>query len=122
MTLIDSFFYIADLSHTQDEVYARLRLNTEHPVYAGHFPDQPVFPGALMVQTISEILGRALGAGFQISRADSIKFLTVLDPKQHPEIELAINYTEVQQGIMIDARLFAGAVIFFKLKAALKSA
>ena len=122
MNLTGNFFSINDLSQSDGLVKAMLLLVDDHPIYSGHFPGHPVFPGALMMQTILEIFGEARKTNLYLQTAESIKFLTVLDPREHKQIEVEIKYSVVGENLLTDARLFAGPVIFFKLKAVLKSA
>lgn len=65
-----------------------VELSPEHPAFAGHFPGQPVFPGAALVALVaSEIRGAwpDLNALEQLSR---IRFMRALLPGDRLEISL----------------------------------
>ena len=71
---------------------AVLVLNTAHPIFAGHFPGQPVVPGACQLQMVQELLSHSLGGKYRLRQADQLKFLTPIDPRQHPRIEATLRY------------------------------
>jgi 3-hydroxyacyl-[acyl-carrier-protein] dehydratase len=50
MRLLDSAVWIDD----GDRLLARQRIPLEHPVLNGHFPDWPVWPGALLIEAMAQ--------------------------------------------------------------------
>ena len=105
-------------------------LNATHPIFMGHFPDQPVVPGACQLQMVQELLSHALGGEYRLLQADQLKFLTPIDPRQHPRIEATLRYAptgprtgpadNAQTGsalgdaLQVTATLSAGETIFLK--------
>ena len=79
----------------------------------------PVVPGVCMVQIILEIMETVAGRPVGLAQADSIKFLAMMNPNENKEVDVLINYVEEQGRFLINANLFTGSVIFFKLKGAL---
>jgi hypothetical protein len=63
-----------------------------------------------------------IGHDLKITAAENMKFLSVINPDQNVDIEAAINYTEEEDKVSINATLFAGTTTFFKLKATLQAA
>lgn len=45
----------------EDRLAFRVRLDAAHPVYAGHFPGNPVLPGVCTLQIVRECLERGTG-------------------------------------------------------------
>jgi 3-hydroxyacyl-[acyl-carrier-protein] dehydratase len=92
--LSDNFFSIPDL-HFEDENpdkgSAKLTLNPAHEIFRGHFPGNPVVPGVCIVQMIKETLSQHFKKDLIMVRADEIKFLNIIDPNAHPDIELDIK-------------------------------
>jgi hypothetical protein len=53
--------------------------------------------------------------------ADNIKFLAVLVPSQHDRVDFSLAYEGDMSGLItIHASLFAGTLVFFKMKATLR--
>lgn len=118
--LHDNFFRIIKRDHQPGVITATLSVNKDHDILKGHFPGQPVVPGVCMMQMVREVLERNLEKSLRLSSADNMKFLSVLDPNRVGDIETSIAYSVSDKNISINASLFSGSTIFFKLKAALE--
>jgi len=120
MTLRDDFFSILQKETSPNSVLAKIEINERHKIFEGHFPGKPVLPGVCMVQIILEIMQVVIGKPVRLTESDTIKFLSMVSPTENKEIDASINY-EVEPGrFLINASLFSGQVIFFKLKGVLK--
>ena len=98
---------------------AVLVLNAAHPIFAGHFPGQPVMPGACQLQIVQELLSHVLASEYRLRQADQLKFLTPIDPRQHPRIEATLRYATpraeaLAEALQVTATLSAGETIFLK--------
>jgi 3-hydroxyacyl-[acyl-carrier-protein] dehydratase len=94
-----------------------LKLNAHHPIFKGHFPGQPVVPGVCMLQIVKELVEMAVGGPVQLSKANELKFLTVIDPLQNDLINAEMNYSTDANGFTaVVARFFCGDTSFFKFK------
>lgn len=99
---------------------ATLRLNTEHPIFKGHFPDRPVLPGACQLQMIRELLCHITAKTYRLQKAATIKFITPIDPRQSGTIRLNLQYEEEKHGgeknttLPVTATLIAGEVVCLK--------
>jgi 3-hydroxyacyl-[acyl-carrier-protein] dehydratase len=120
MKLLDDFYSIVQQAPAAGSVSARIAINKHHRILEGHFPGLPIVPGVCMMQIVLEMVELNTGKQVSLIAADTMKFLSVINPDQNKEIDVAINYTEDSGQILITANLFAGAVTFFKLKATLK--
>ena len=116
MTLLNDFFFILHQETSPDSMKARITINEHHKIFEGHFPGKPVVPGVCMVQIILEIVAAVVGRPVRLTESDTIKFLTVMSPKENKEIDVWINYVTESGRVSINASLFSGPVIFFKLK------
>jgi 3-hydroxyacyl-[acyl-carrier-protein] dehydratase len=119
--LLNDFFYIKKIKSEGSFLNGALLINKEHKIFEGHFPSIPIVPGVCMMQMVKEIMEHHLGRKVLLRSGDNVKFLSVINPREHSEIEMAIQYEESHDGIKLNASLFAGATIFFKLKAVIQS-
>ncbi len=97
-------------------VRTTLELNAAHPIFAGHFPDQPILPGVCMMQIVKEILEEVIGAPTRLMKASEMKFLAVINPNENPSVELELVYTAIEDTIKVDATIYNATVKFFKFK------
>lgn len=114
--LSNDLFFIRGLNSQPAIINTSIELNPQHKIFEGHFPGQPVLPGVCMIQIIKEVLALALGYQLQLKSSDHIKFLSMVDPRQSPVLELAINYTLNGDAVSVTATLTRDVVICLKMK------
>jgi len=122
MILLNDFYSITKSESSAGSVKANIMINKGHRIFEGHFPGLPVVPGVCMVQIAKEILETSVNKELKLETADNIKFLSVIDPRQHGEVLATIDYTEANGVYSISATLFADQLIFLKLRATLRTA
>ena len=57
-----------------------LRMNAEHPVYAGHFPGSPVTPGVLTMQMIRECADMKTGRNLRFKSIKNCRLAATVHP------------------------------------------
>ncbi len=121
--LLDSFYKIQTITvvpEANDSLSIRgiIELDRDHSIFGGHFPNLPIVPGICMMQIAREITEKHTNRHLMIRNADSVKFLAVIDPREHQnvEVEILVNHASADR-VEIAARLHSGSLTFFKLKA-----
>ncbi|GAA4371120.1 3-hydroxyacyl-ACP dehydratase [Hymenobacter saemangeumensis] len=117
--MLEGSFYTTDqlLQPAPGQLQARIQLNAAHPILGGHFPGLPVVPGVCMLQIIKELVQQAVGKPLALTQAANIKYLSVLDPLQHPIVAARINFEESTAGIQVtEAVIHFDATSFIKLQ------
>ena len=66
-----------------------LRLRADHPSVEGHFPGNPIVPGAVLLDEILHAIARSRGQSATAWLVKSAKFLRPVRPGDELEIELA---------------------------------
>ncbi len=118
--LLNDFFYIQRTENAGSMLKAFLQINKSHSIFKGHFPSIPIVPGVCMMEMIKEILEKHYNRKLIIRNGDNIKFLSVINPTEHSEIQADIQHDQEQDGsLKINATLFAEAITFFKIKGTL---
>src|SRR5688500_12932399 len=102
-----SFYTVLDNQSNDSSVNALLELNPDHHIFDGHFPQIPVVPGVCMMQMVKELVEDFTGQRLRLSRADHLKFLTIIDPRRNKllQVDIAIN-TNSLQNIQVTAAFF----------------
>ncbi|MGJ7526447.1 AMP-binding protein [Variovorax sp. GB1P17] len=99
-------FALAQLAEDSTPVQMALAVPADHPVFAGHFPGQPLLPGALVLAEVMEAIQRVpalvtrLGASPTLAAA---KFLAPVRPGSTLSIEL-IPEAGTGRGVRFDVR------------------
>lgn len=117
MILLNDFYTMSNYEPAPGAVKAKIYINKHHQILEGHFPGLPIVPGVCMMQIIREIMEVTSGKDLRLTAADTMKFLSVINPDQNSEVEVAINYAEFSDHYVVSATLFASTITFFKLKA-----
>ena len=114
----DGIFNIGELQHDAGQIIASLGINKDSSIFEGHFPGQPVVPGACMLQLVKDVLEEALHMPILLKKAGSIKFINMITPANNSTAKLTISYkTTNDNSISVNANLFTGEVACFKLQA-----
>jgi 3-hydroxyacyl-[acyl-carrier-protein] dehydratase len=115
---IDDIFIVEKLEYSPGQVRAILGINKNSAIFEGHFPGQPVVPGACMVQLVKDILCVALDANIILKKAASIKFTNMITPDSSPAPQLIVTYKLIDnEDISVNAKITIGDVACFKLQA-----
>lgn len=99
-------FALAQLAEDTTPVQMALAVPADHPVFAGHFPGQPLLPGALVLAEVMEAIQRVpalvtrLGANPTLAAA---KFLAPVRPGSTLAIEL-LPEAGTGRGVRFDVR------------------
>jgi 3-hydroxyacyl-[acyl-carrier-protein] dehydratase len=89
-----------------------LRIGADHPTGAGHFPGDPIIPGALLLAEVLRCIEQAEGNNFVSCNVKTAKFLHPARPGDTVEIE----YQRSPQGSLefqcavAGTRVLSGAV------------
>lgn len=73
-----------------------LLVAADHPTGAGHFPGNPIIPGALLLAEVLRCIGQAQGVSFLSCNVKSAKFQHPARPGDRVEIE----YSYSAQGVI----------------------
>ena len=98
--LLNNFFYIKSVENEESanmngipvtRYKVEIHLDSAHPIFHGHFPGNPVVPGVCQVQMITETLSQILSTPLLLTHADNIKFLSMINPTEYPDISLELT-------------------------------
>ena len=116
--LLNDFFKISTLKNiTDSELIAEIKLNPDHKIYKGHFPGNPVVPGVASIQIINEVLSEHLKIQLMTSKAQNIKFTSMINPKINPILFIKIKYSETEDdNFKVFAQITFEETVFLKFK------
>lgn len=113
--LQDDFFTISSIQKENDSFKIILELNAIHKIFEGHFPGQPVVPGACMLQMVKEVTENILSKKIQLTKADNVKFLQLINPNEHRTLQMDLTVHISEDRIAnVFANLSNGSSVCFK--------
>jgi 3-hydroxyacyl-[acyl-carrier-protein] dehydratase len=112
-----NLYAISNLTSTGGTFTAEITFDPSHPVFAGHFPGQPIVPGVVLVEISAAAVSQLIGNELAVKEASVIKFLQVIDPLQYPLVTIAGSIVEEGNGrFKVELSFSAGSIIFAKLR------
>lgn len=92
MSLLKDFYTIEGFEKQTDNNYVvGIRLNPKHPIFKGHFPDNPVTPGVCMMQIIKDLTEYITAQTLFMSRSSNVKFMALINPEINPVLRLELE-------------------------------
>ncbi|MBM3437052.1 MAG: hypothetical protein FJY07_12650 [Bacteroidetes bacterium] len=113
---MDDIYKIISFKCGNDTINARIVFNENHPIFAGHFPGNPIVPGVIQIRIIKDLLEKGLGQKLMMVQGRNIKFLNIISPVKTPKTEIRIGFqNNEEQTFTVQASLFSETTIFMKL-------
>ncbi len=78
--LLKDFYSVISSTELEGEFITEVRINKDHELYNGHFPDRPVTPGVILMQLFKEEAERRSNKKLQLATSANVKFMAVVDP------------------------------------------
>ncbi|MDB4285707.1 3-hydroxyacyl-ACP dehydratase [bacterium] len=114
--LQNTFYTLKSLHEVDGKWLATIKLNPDHPIFEGHFPGTPVVPGVTMMQMTREVAEVILKQKLNIREVQNIKFMSVVDPLVHKEVDMELDIKQVEGGWKISNTMRVGEVICLKFR------
>jgi 3-hydroxyacyl-[acyl-carrier-protein] dehydratase len=115
--LKNSFYTVTSLTHLDNTIVVGIEFNAGHDIFTGHFPGQPMAPGACLLQMVKEVLCDTLSTAYRLKIASNLKFIAPVDPRMVDEAELKMIYKTVDAGLQVTGTLNTNGVVCFKMQA-----
>jgi 3-hydroxyacyl-[acyl-carrier-protein] dehydratase len=94
---LEQFYNIVHTEKNENILLAQVKLVIDHPIYKGHFPDQPVLPGIMQIEMIADLINHELNTQYQLKKASNIKYLNMIIPNNET-IVFEIKYSVQEDG------------------------
>lgn len=115
MSLLDSLYKVnSKLETTDDNIMFSIALNPLHPLFEGHFPDQPILPGVIQLRMVTECVGIRCGRKASLKQVVLAKFIHFIDPQVHRNVDVAMHFTELGDEVEVHATLKYDDLTFTK--------
>lgn len=104
MILQNKFYEISEINQINEtQVDVDIQFNTDHIIFEVHFPNQPIVPGACLVQISKEILESILKTEISITNCKNLKFIKTINPNEYSKVQLSLKIikTENEQNVQV---------------------
>jgi 3-hydroxyacyl-[acyl-carrier-protein] dehydratase len=77
----------------------QIELNSNHEIFKGHFPGNPITPGVCMMQIIKELVEDFTNEKLILSKVSNVKFMAKINPFVQPILDLNLNISN-EEGLI----------------------
>lgn len=117
MLLINYYDIISQsVDETSGAHIFRIKLNPDHKIYKGHFPERPVSPGVCNLQIMKECAERILGQDLTIKEMAQCKMPAMITPDGTPELSVSVSIETVETGFKMTASIFNDSITYITFK------
>ena len=95
----DDLFTILSEEKTDHNADITIRLNREHSIYSGHFPDNAITPGVCIVQMAVDLFSHLMQEDYRLLRAKNIKFLQIIRPDEYDSIRYHLFWEPAEDNV-----------------------
>ncbi len=98
MKLLNDFYTILDSNPTETGISVLVKIDKEHSIFEGHFPNHPVTPGVCTMQIIKELSEHHFGKELMLKTARNVKFMAIINPKENDEVKFDLSFEPIGEG------------------------
>ena len=100
MKLLNDFFSIKEKNGNENEWVYRLSLNAGHSIYQAHFQENPITPGACIMQMLKELAEVHFSTLYFIRSIKNVKFLIAINPIEYKYIDVNLSTEVKENGVL----------------------
>lgn len=118
MILKDNFYTINELEFVENKIQASIKIDSNHSIFEGHFPNNPITPGVVEMEIVKEIVSEGIQKTLKMSKMSNCKFLAILNPLNSSEVNVKIDVLEQENNrIRISAQILDQQTVYLKISA-----
>jgi len=92
MKLLNDFYSILNSEAQESGISVLVKINREHSIFKGHFPNHPVTPGVCTMQIIKELSENHLGKNLLLKTARNVKFMAIINPEENEDVRFDLSF------------------------------
>ena len=114
--MLEDFYTLNEIQSLGEGKYTcYISLNPLHPIFKGHFPNNPITPGVCMLQIIKDITEGITHKELFLSKTANVKFMALINPNTSSELTLQLELTEQPDAIVVKNITSFGNTVALKL-------
>ena len=114
---LDSLYLISQPTLSDGRFSADISFDPGHEIFMGHFPEQSVVPGVVLIRIVKDTISRISGRKVKLQKAGNVKFLNIIDPEKTQNVSLSGTMQHDGTGnTTVSASIFLGETTFFRFK------
>lgn len=120
--LIPNLYAVKKIEKKDDSNYKiQIELYSNHPIFKGHFPNNPIMPGVCMMQIIKELTEEIVSKKLTLSKVNNVKFTAKINPFLNPDLDLDFNIEVLNEEVRVKNSSFFDSTVALKFSGVFKS-
>jgi len=115
--LIKNFYQILTKERREGNNFIEILINSDHEIFNGHFPGNPVMPGVCMLQIIKELTEGIVSSKLFMHRCVNVKFMALINPDTNPELKLNIKVSDDNEVVKVSSTVTFEDTVALKMSA-----
>lgn len=116
--LLKDFYSVNKIETGLNNQYkVQVTLHSNHTIFRGHFPNNPVTPGVCMLQIIKELTENITQKELMLIKGNNIKFVAIINPFTDPVLDLELTVLVEDHEVKIKNLTYFGSTLALKLSA-----
>lgn len=105
--LIENLAVLTSENTNGQHISTILQIDPEHPLFKGHFPNNPIVPGVVLLQMLKEQAERFSGNQLQMFKASNVKFVSAISPEEENKIRLETDFMDTNGLLTGSSKIFS---------------
>ncbi|WP_411766916.1 3-hydroxyacyl-ACP dehydratase [Winogradskyella sp. A3E31] len=90
--LLSDFYETLDVVSNDDAtIQFTIHINKDHKIFEGHFPNNPITPGVVLLQVLKNCLEQYTNSKLRIQSTSNVKFLHPVNPEKHQQLVYSVQ-------------------------------
>ena len=101
--VLENFYEIGSKEASEDNksFNIEIKVNNTHPIFKGHFPDNPVMPGVCMLQIIKEITEEIVASKLFMQKCTNVKFMALINPEINDILQIQMSVSQNEEVVKV---------------------
>ncbi len=98
MKFLNDFYTILESRETENGISVWIKIDKDHSIFDGHFPNHPVTPGVCTIQIIKELSEKHFEKELVLKTARNVKFMAIINPEENDEARFDLSFETMENG------------------------
>jgi len=92
-----------------------LAMNPNHTIYCAHFPNNPITPGACIIQIAKDLFSFLRQTDYTIKKIKTVKFIHPIIPTVHKTVHFNLQWEESDDLFRVKVAVYEEDIVFSKI-------
>lgn len=116
MKATENLYHSIENTISEETSTFKITLNSEHPIFEGHFPEKSIVPGVVQLEIIRELLSLSVRKEVKLKTMNNCKYLAFIEPQSCGELLIKLNFSKKEEDYAVNTTISNETTSFLKMK------